>query len=147
MVKTDHLSNYLVCVNAEKYSVKALEYAANLAKKMSSGIILLHVIEPSDYQTLGAIADKILKEKHEECQNLLHQLAAEALEASGIMPMLVVKEGFIEEEIIKVIKEDATITMFITGVSKDHNKKSRIIPPLTAALGNKLHVPMLIVPL
>jgi len=117
-----------------------------MAKKNNASIVLLYVIEPSDYISFGGVAEKIRKEKQDESQKLLNELAGKAKEWSGIMPMVMVREGLIEDEIIAAIEEDKTINMFITGVSTENSKKSKIVPPLVSVLGSKLRIPMLIVP-
>ncbi len=139
-------ANYLVCVNAEEYSEVALHFTCHLAKKNNGSILLLHVIEPADFQTIGMIAEKMRKEKHAESQELLNELAGKAKEWSGIMPIVMVREGLIEDEIIAVVEEDPTIKMLVTGVSSESSKKSKIIPPIVSAIGSKLKIPMLIVP-
>jgi len=139
-------SNYLVCINDEEYSEIALHFSCYMAKKNNASIVLLYVIEPSDYISFGGVAEKIRKEKQDESQKLLNELAGKAKEWSGIMPMVMVREGLIEDEIIAAIEEDKTINMFITGVSTENSKKSKIVPPLVSVLGSKLRIPMLIVP-
>lgn len=138
--------NYLVCVNAEEYSEVALHFTCYLAKKNKGSLVLLHVIEPADYQSIGMVAEKMRQERFNDSQKLLNELAGKAKEWSGITPIVMVREGFIEDEIIAVIEEDRSIKMLITGVSKESSKKSKIIPPLVSALGSKLGIPMLIVP-
>jgi nucleotide-binding universal stress UspA family protein len=139
-------TNYLVCINAEEYSEVALHFTCYLAKKNKGSIVLLHAIEPADYQSIGIVAQKMRKERLNDSQKLLTELASKAKEWSGIIPIVMVREGFIEEEIISVVEEDISIKMLITGVSQESSKKSRIIPPLVSALGSKLRIPMLIVP-
>ncbi len=138
--------NYLVCVNNEKYSELALHFACNLAVKNNGSIIIMHVIEPADYQTIGAIADKMREEKFSEAEDLLKKLAKKVHDWSGITPVFLVKEGLIENEIISLVERDTSINMLVVGVSPKASMKSKVIPPIVAALGNKLHIPMLIVP-
>lgn len=137
---------YLVCVNDEHYSEVALHFTCCLAKKNKCSIILLHVIEPSDFQSIGMVADKMRQEKYVESQKLLNELAGKAKEWSGIMPMIEVREGLIEDEIISTVEKDSSIKMLITGSSQENSKKSKIIPVLVSAIGNKLPIPMMIVP-
>lgn len=151
MVKTSKTTNkitpnYLVCVGTEKNSEAALHLTCNLAKKHSGTVNLLHVIEPTDFQSLGIIADKIRKKQHDESQELLNALAEKAKESFGVMPTIMVREGFVEDEIIATVKEDATITMLIVEASPANSKTSKTIPILVASIGNKLRIPVLVVP-
>ena len=144
--ETNKKANYLVCVNTEQYSEVALHFTCYLAKKNNGAIVLLHVIEPADYKSLGMVADKMRKEKHAESQKFLSELAGKAKDWSGITPIVMVREGLIEDEIIAVVEENPTIRMLIAGVSSESSKKSKIIPPLVSVISTKLLIPMLIVP-
>lgn len=139
-------TNYLVCVNSEEYSEAALHFTCYLAKKNNGSVILLHVIEPSDYLSIGMVADKIRQEKHEESQKLLNELAGKAKDKSGLMPMVIVREGLIEDEIIAAVEEDPTIRMLIVGVSGKNSKKSKTTQLLVSTIGSKINIPMLVVP-
>ncbi len=138
--------NYLVCVNSEKYSETALHFVCQMAKDNHGIVTILHVIEPADYQTLGAVAEKMREETINEAENLLKKLADKAKKWGDIMPSLLVKEGLIEDEIIAVLEEDKNISMLITGTASGTSVKSKILPPLVASLGKKLSIPMLIIP-
>lgn len=138
--------NYLVCVNNEKYAEVALHYTCSIANRSDSSITILHVIEPADYQTLGAVADKMRQEKFAAAEKLLQNLSAKVQKWSNITPAVIVKEGLIEDQIIALANEDETIHMLIAGVAPETNVKSKIIPPIVSALGNKIHIPLMLVP-
>ena len=151
MVKTSKATNkdkpnYLVCVSDEKHSEAALRFTCNLAKQNKGTVTLLHIIEPSDFQSLGAIADKIRTKQHDESQELLSVVAEKVKKKHSVMPAIIVREGLIEDEIIKVVQEDKSITMLIAEASPSNSKTSKTIPSLVASVGNKLSVPVLIVP-
>lgn len=147
---TEHVKkkvSYLVCVNNEKYSEVALHFACNLAKRNNGSIVILHVIEPSDYQSIGAVADKMREERFAEAESLLKHLATKVNKWSDIVPVLVVRVGFVEKEIISLVEEDGGINMLVVGTAPEKTYiKSKVLPPLVASLGSKLLIPMLIVP-
>lgn len=138
--------NYLVCVNSEEYSRVALRFACHMAKKNKGSVIVLHVMEPVDYQSFGTVAEKMRQELREKAEKLLQSLAEMSGNESGITPVLLVREGLIEEEIISVVKEDDSINMLLVGSAPESSNKSKILPPLVAQSGNKLQIPILIVP-
>jgi nucleotide-binding universal stress UspA family protein len=146
-IKAKKKVNYLVCVNKEKYSEVALHFACNLAKRNNGSVIMLHVIDPSDYQTIGAIADKMREEIFAESEELLKTLADKVKKWSDIMPVIVLREGLIENEIISLIQEDGGINMLVVGSAPEKTYlKSKVLPSLVASLGGKFQIPMLIVP-
>ncbi|MDB2414554.1 universal stress protein [Rickettsiales bacterium] len=137
---------YLVCINKEEYSKVAVSFAYKLAKRNNGRITLLNVIEPSDYQSFGAVADKMQEEMRKETEELFQQMSDEITSDGGNVPILIVKEGRIEEEIINVVEEDPMIRMIIVGTATESSVKSKVLPPLVTQIGNKLLIPMLIVP-
>lgn len=144
--KSDNVINYLVCVNKEEYSKVAVHFACNMAKKNNGTITLLHVIEPADYQTFGAVADKMKEEQRNETENLFQELAGDVFNKTGIRPILLIKEGLIEDEIIKLVDKDNNFHMLVVGSAPASLAKSKIIPPLVAQSGNKLRIPIVIIP-
>lgn len=138
--------NYLVCVNNEKYSETALQFACNLAKTNNGLITILHVIEPSEYHSFGGIEKAMQTEQQNNAQELMDNLSQKASEWFGASTILQVKEGKIENEIIQVVENDKTIKMMIVGAAPDGASKSKILPPLVSSLGSKLSIPMLIIP-
>lgn len=140
--KEKRKTNYLVCVNSEDYSKIALKFACRIANKNNGIVTILNVIEPADYQSFALVADAIKEEKRQETEALLQSLAEEL----DVIPSFMVREGSIEEEIIKVVEEDTSISMLIVGATTEANVKSKVLPQLVAQLGSKLLIPMLIVP-
>lgn len=136
----------LVCANKEEYSKVALHFACRLAKKNKGKITILHVIEPVDYQSIGMVAKKMQQEKLSDAKALLKSLSQEVKNFLKTPPTLLLREGLIEEEIIQVLEEDNSINMMVAGAPGDEAPKSKILPPLVSELGQKIQVPMLIVP-
>ena len=138
--------NYLICVNNDNYSEVALHFACSMAKQNDGSVIMLHVIEPADYQTIGSVAEKMREEQIQEAEKLMNKLALKVQKWSQITPVFIVKHGVIESEIISLIEEDRSINMLVVGTAADTSTKSKTLPPLVASLGSKLKIPMLIVP-
>jgi nucleotide-binding universal stress UspA family protein len=139
-------NSYLVCVNEEDYSKVAVKFASQLAKNTGASLLILHVMEPMDYQTLGSVAEKMKQERALDAEALLTSLAQEVDESVAIKPALMIREGLIENEIVKVIEEDTNVHMLIVGSASEGNAKSKTLPPLAAQVGRKLYIPMLIIP-
>lgn len=137
----------LVCVNKEHYSSVALKYACTMAKEHGYSLMILHVTEPVAYKTIGSVEEKMLKENRAAAEKLMEKLVDEICAPRGVMPALSMREGFIDEEILATIKEDGNISMLILGSAADgHSAKSKVLPPLVSAMGNKTAIPLLIVP-
>lgn len=141
-------TKYLVCVDARDESKIALRLACMKANARGSEVCMLHVVQPADFQTLGAIADRMREERRQEGQELLGTLAEEAYSTYGIRPATVLREGSIGDEIIAAANEDAEVNMIALGIAQHSTSSSRgkLAAWLASQLGSKLFVPLLMVP-
>ncbi len=137
---------YLVCVNEKEHSRTALKYACAKAKARSGAVAMLYVVEPVDYNTIFSVADVIRDERRAEAQALLETFAEVAMERH-IPAQSWVRDGMIAEEICACLKEHPEITMLLLGVAADgSSNKGGVLTSLTAMLGHRYHIPLLLVP-
>ncbi len=115
------------------------------AHRRGSSVDLLHVITPADFQTLGAIADRMREERHNEGEQLLKTLSEEA-SRFGIVPSLVVREGAVGDEILAAALDDPGVNIIVIGVAHQSAGRGKLAAWLAGQLGSKLFVPILMVP-
>jgi nucleotide-binding universal stress UspA family protein len=139
-------SKYLVCIDNTDVSRIALRFACIKGKRRNILIDMLHVIPPSDIQTIGAVASKIEKDQRDEAEALLQDMAKEAFELSGIRPSLWIRQGNPADEIIAQTLEDYDANMLVLGVTPGTKSGKRVIQSLTSQAGDKLLIPMMLVP-
>jgi nucleotide-binding universal stress UspA family protein len=137
---------YLVCADKSEISKVAVRFASMKAKKTGGVVEILHVVEPVTMQTLFAVSDKIKEEKRAESWDTLQKLADIAQTISGVRPNLLVKEGSIGEEILTTIMSDSAINLLILAASPERSGKGKLSHWLAGKLGEKLLVPILLVP-
>lgn len=137
---------YLVCVNDSEHSHIALKFAYTRAKKRGSRLDMLHVIEPTNFEGIVSIANKIREENFAKGEAFLARMADEVQQAVGITPSLILKEGSVEEAIIKAVQDDPDLNMLLLGASTDHQGRHVHISALVKIMGDKLLIPMMIVP-
>lgn len=136
---------FLVCVDQAEETRVALRYACIKAKKLGGVVDLLHVIEPGDFQSLFAVAEKARAERREAAEAMLQTLAEEA-NTFGIMPSLILREGVAGEEIVSAVLEDFQVSLLILGASKFNASRGKLVGWLTAQMGDKLLIPVIVVP-
>lgn len=139
-------SKYLVCVDDTDVSRMALRFAAIKASARGILIDLLHVIPPTDVQTIGAVADKMQQEQREETEALMTRLAEEAMEVAGVRPSIWIREGDPSEEILDLAISDPDINMLVLGVNPGSKSGNRVINWVTSKAGDRLLVPVMLVP-
>ncbi len=138
---------YLVCVDGRPECRTALRLACMKAQARTGHITLLHVTPPVDFQTLGAVADRMRTERMREGEALLAQLSAEAEENFSITPTLLLTEGAAGEKIIEVAMSDPNIVILVLGITQQQQSgKGKLSGWLAGQLGGSLLVPTLMVP-
>lgn len=139
-------AKYLVCVDSKDYSRMALRFACTVAKLNGCLVDLLHVIEPADFQSFGAVADKMREERRQEAEELLQNYAEEAQKYAGITPSIILREGGIEDEVVSAIEEDHSINLVVLGTSPESKRRRKLLPELVEHIGETIPVPVMIVP-
>lgn len=137
---------YLVCVDAREESRTALRLACMKAAGRNGSVSMMHVVAPADFQTLGAIADRMKEERQKEGEQLLKTLADEASRTFNIRPSLILREGPTGDEIIAATLEDADVIMVVIGIAKEGTNRGKLASWLASQLGHKLFIPLLMVP-
>lgn len=137
---------YLACVDPREESLVCLKLACMKAKTRGGTVVLLHVIQPADFQTLGTVADRMREERQAEGEQLLKRLSNEAATAYGIAPATLLREGEIGEEIIEAANADADIIMVMIGSAHHTSGRGSLAGWLAGQLGSKLLTPLLLVP-
>lgn len=138
---------YLVCVDARPECRVALRMACMKAAARGGAITLLHVIPPVDFQTLGAIADRMREERLHEGQELLNSLSEEAKNNFGITPTLLLVEGAAGDKIVETAMADPNIIILVLSIA--HQQQAglgKLAAWLAGQLGVTLFVPLLMVP-
>ncbi|MEQ1789941.1 MAG: universal stress protein [Rickettsiales bacterium] len=138
---------YLVCVDGRNECRVALRLACMKVIARTGQIILLHIVPPVDFQTLGSIADRMRVERLREGEALLANLGAEAQESFGINPTLLLLEGSAGDKIIETVTNDPNIIILVLGITQQQNSGlGKLSAWLAGQLNNTLLVPMLMVP-
>jgi nucleotide-binding universal stress UspA family protein len=137
---------YLVCVDHREESRVALRLACMKAKARNYRIDLLHVITPTDFQTLGGVADRMREEQMGEAQELLNALSDDVRQTFGITPGIILREGSTGDEIVSVALQDPDTIIIYLGIAQQSSSRGKLASWLAGQLGSKLFVPLLMVP-
>ena len=138
-------SNILVCIDITSASITALRYACYKAKKTGFCVNIVAVIESSHKGLLFA-SRAVGKDKRLQIEDHLKKLTKKVNEEINIMPAITIKEGNIATEIIQAAKEDKNCAMIILGKSSTSLSDNTVIPTISRKIGNKIRVPVVIVP-
>lgn len=146
MAKTEkNHATIIVCIDTTNASETALRYACFKAKKDGFAVQILAVMEASHKNLLFG-AKAIGNEKRQELEKHLKKLIDAVCEETGIIPSVSVREGDIVTEITRELKFTPDCAMLIFGKSHNAQSDNTVLPKIASKIGNKINVPVTIVP-
>lgn len=149
------MGTILVPVDFSDYSLSAVEYAAAIAKKINSGILLYHgyhVVTETDYAPISAsyVGLQIENQQHlweERMAELKSRLANEQYD-NGSGPLAVnstVKMGLVVDDVAEMA-EDPNIELVVMGTKGATGLERALFGSVTVAVLDKISCPVLAVP-
>ncbi len=138
--------NFLVVIDDTPECRVALRFASMRAKKTGGGVVLLHVIEPPDFQHWMAVENLMREEARDEAEQLLQGLAAEVNQWSGIMPEYRIREGRKLDEIIALLGAEPSVRVLVLGASPEAEGPGPLVSRLAGQVSGSFPVPITVVP-
>lgn len=136
---------FLVVVDESEEMRNALRFACRRARHTGGRVALLHVIEPIEYQHWLGVGRVMEEEARIEAERRLQTLAADVFAQTGKMPVLYIREGRREEEVLKLIQEDPAISLLVLATAPTASNPGPIVSHLMKNLA-ALRVPVTLVP-
>jgi nucleotide-binding universal stress UspA family protein len=144
-----HRRKMLVIVDETPEVEAALFFAASRILHSSGSIVLLFVVEPQDFQHWMGVRQVHLEEETNKARALF-RLIRRKLNASGFEDVAteeVIREGKVDEEIVKLIEEDEDIAILILGASTDSKGPGPLVSSLAGGKTvGTFPIPITIVP-
>lgn len=140
------MQKILVPTDFSKNALKAVAYAAEIAKRSGAGIHLLHVIEPSlnmSTMQVDSSGKKEVEKKSAEF-NLSLKSIAEVYPEVEVIPFLA--GGAVITAIFKYVEKEK-IDMIVMGTSGASGLKKYIMGSVTAGVIGKTKIPVLAIPI
>lgn len=140
-----HRRKFLAVIDETPECERAVAYASRRTKSTGGALVLLFVIESSDFQHFLGVEAVMRQEATAVAQAALDQAATAVRNRHGIEPELVIREGNKTTEIHKLIEEDQDIAILVlaAGAAKEGPG------PLVASIAGKaaaFPIPVTIVP-
>ncbi|MEK9971034.1 MAG: universal stress protein [Ferrovibrio sp.] len=141
-------SKFLVVVDDTDEVRVAVRYATRRARNVRSGVVMLRVIEPVDFQQWAGVAEMMRSEAHEAAENLLQKLAEQVNQESGLLPELVIREGVAKTEILKLVDEDPSIRMLVLAAAPSTGGvgPGPLVTALAGEMAGDLKFPITLIP-
>lgn len=137
---------FLVVVDNTPELPVALRYASLRARKGGGRVALLRVVEPVGQTEWAGVGAIMAEEQREEAEKLLSGFAAQVTEVTGQLPMLIIREGEVRDELLALLAEDPRISILVLASSAESGGPGPLISALVGRYAPKVTVPMTIVP-
>lgn len=140
-----HRRKFLAIVDETPECERAVAYASKRAKSTGGALVLLYVIEPSDFQHWLGVEKIMHDEAVQAAGAALDAHATKARETVGIEPELVIREGKPAEEIHKLIEEDQDIAILVLAAGAGKEGPGPLVTSI-AGKGAAFPVPVTVMP-
>jgi nucleotide-binding universal stress UspA family protein len=123
-----------------------LHYAARRAAHTGGRLALLHVVEPTGLQHWIAVEELAREERREAAEQLMQRLCDEIAPIAGSMPIVYIREGRPQDELVALINEEPGISILVLAAGTGAAGPGPLVTFLTGKPAARLRIPITIVP-
>jgi len=143
--ESGHRRKFLAIIDDTPECERAVAYASMRAKSTGGVLVLLYVIEPSDFQHWLGV-EKIMRDEANEAANAALDIHATKIRTTlGIEPELVVREGKPTEQIHQLIEMDQDIAILVLAAGAGKEGPGPLVASI-AGKGAAFPIPVTVVP-
>ncbi|WP_417623505.1 universal stress protein [Paremcibacter congregatus] len=136
---------FLVIADDTPEFKKVLRLASLRAAKVNGSMVMLRIIQPSEFQHWMSVREIMEEEAMQEAEEMMNEFAREVKEISGLDCEKVIRKGEPGDVITQYIEEDQEIHMLVLGANVDGDP-GPLVKAFREELLNVLHMPVLVVP-
>ncbi|MFK0683784.1 universal stress protein [Ochrobactrum sp. BD67] len=133
-----HRRKFLAVIDETPECGRAVAYAARRAKNTGGSLILLFVIDDSDFQQILGVGEIMRSEAQDRARAALEKFAATVRADHGIEPEISIREGETAEELICLIEEDQDIAILVLAAGSGKEGPG----PLVQSLAGRAQFPI-----
>jgi len=140
-------TKFLTVVDDTPESRVALRFAASRAAKVGGGVAVLRVIQADgDNQQWLAVAEAMRDEARDEAERMLHDLAAQVKERTGLVPEMIIREGSLRTELVRLIAEDPDVRILVLAAAPGPDGPGPLVTALAGQMPADFRIPVTVVP-
>jgi nucleotide-binding universal stress UspA family protein len=136
---------FLVVADESEEMRNALRFACRRAQRTRGRVALLYVIEPVEFQHWLGVGRVMEEEARAEAERRMQTLAAEVFQQTGTMPIVHIREGDRAEQLVALLKEDASISLLVLATAVGSNP-GPLVTYLMSNIGRGIRIPVALVP-
>ncbi len=139
-----HRRKFLAVIDETPECERAVAYAARRAKNTGGSLVLLFVIDNSDFQQILGVGEIMRAEAEERARATLEKFAASLREQQGIEPELSIREGETAQELLSLIEEDQDIAILVLAAGSGKDGPGPLVQSLAARA--QFPIPVTVIP-
>jgi nucleotide-binding universal stress UspA family protein len=139
-----HKRKFLVIVDDTPECDRAITYAARRAADTGGGLMMLYVIQPSDFQHWIGVGEIMLAEATETAQAAVNKYTEMVRNVANIDPEHVIREGNITTEIENLIEEDQDIVIMVLAAGNSNDGPGPLVSSIAGS--SSFPIPVTVVP-
>ncbi|MCK4204156.1 universal stress protein [Brucella pituitosa] len=139
-----HRRKFLAVIDDTPECERAVAYAARRAKNTNGALVMLFVIDNSDFQQILGVGEIMRQEAEERARSTLEKFAATVRKEQGIEPELIIREGNTNDQLPSLIEEDQDIAILVLAAGSGKEGPG----PLVQSLAGRalFQIPVTVVP-
>ncbi|HWD58744.1 MAG TPA: universal stress protein [Stellaceae bacterium] len=137
---------FLVVVDETAEHHLALQYAARRAAHTGGRLAMLRVVEPAGLQHWLSVEELAREERRDAAEQLLRRLCEQFAPAAGSMPIVYIREGRAQDELMALIDEEPDISILVLAAGTGSGGPGPLVTFLTGKPAARLRIPITIVP-
>jgi nucleotide-binding universal stress UspA family protein len=143
-IETAYQRKFLVIIDETEECDRAVTFAAYRVKRTGGTVVLMSVIDNSDFSQWLGVEEVMRAEALEEAERNLDARIARIASIGDIKIESVIREGHATDEIERLIAEDKGIAILVLAASRSSDGPGPLVSHFAA--NNNVHVPVTIVP-
>lgn len=137
---------FLVVVDDSEEMRVALRYAAQRACHSGGRVALLFTIAPAEFQHWMFVGTLMEEEAREEAEKAVALFSEQVYELTGKTPIVHIREGELEEELMKLLREEPSISQLVLAAADSNDGPGPLVSKLAGSMSGGLPVPVTVVP-
>ncbi|HWA19723.1 MAG TPA: universal stress protein [Devosia sp.] len=144
MADGDYSRKFLVLIDESPECDRAVSFAAHRVRRTGGTLVLLSVIDSSDFDQFIGVADTMRAEARDEAERNLDARIARIAKIGTIRTETVIREGKPAAAIEKLVAEDPGIGILVLAAGQGDKGPGPLVTHFAAH--NRLHIMVTIVP-
>ena len=144
-LEAGHRRKFLVVVDDTPECDRAVVYGALRALHTGGILVLLHVVDDTDFRGFVGVEQAMRREAKAEAEEILATVAARVAALAPIRPECVVRIGQRAAEVVRLIEEDEDIAVLVLAAGTGSDGPGPLVTSIGRAAGT-FAVPITVVP-